>query len=255
VVYDGLTRCDDAEEMVSESRPDDGQRAARDAVNPDSVVPMSEQAPSTTAEVRAAAEALKDAIDRHLDAVEQRSGEADPAVFAAFDALAAAADAYDEVLYDVHDEVTPFEIPDHGHTDDSAALDHPEAISVLIRRDYLITDAAAVVEAAQQAERESADAGAENAELSPEDIGGAVAVLFDTFDPEAIHERSEEIGLEPADSTIWVLGSADAGATEWFDEPFAEVGQDRLLYRLDIVSEDGDDLDDESDEVNGIEFV
>jgi len=37
--------------------------------------------------------------------------ELDPAVLEAFDALAAAAEEYDELLYTVHDEVTPFEVP------------------------------------------------------------------------------------------------------------------------------------------------
>ena len=41
----------------------------------------------------------------------RRSGEDDPAVYAAFNALAAAAEVYDELLYDPYDEVTPFEIP------------------------------------------------------------------------------------------------------------------------------------------------
>jgi len=72
---------------------------------------MSDAAQPTAAEVRAAAEAVKTALDRHLAAVERRSGDDDPAVFEAFNQLAAAAEAYDELLYDRHDEVTPFYIP------------------------------------------------------------------------------------------------------------------------------------------------
>ncbi|MGW3464248.1 hypothetical protein ACWDE9_33745, partial [Streptomyces olivaceoviridis] len=72
---------------------------------------MSDAAQPTAAEVRAAAEAVKTALDRHLAAVERRSGEDDPAVSEAFNQLAAAAEAYDELLYDRYDEVTPFEIP------------------------------------------------------------------------------------------------------------------------------------------------
>lgn len=72
---------------------------------------MSDAAQPTAAEVRAAADAVKAAIDHHLAAVERRSGDDDPAVYDAFNALAAAAEVYDELLYDRHDEVTPFEIP------------------------------------------------------------------------------------------------------------------------------------------------
>lgn len=68
---------------------------------------MSDAAQPTAAEVRAAAEAVKAAIDRHLDAVERRTGDDDPAVYDAFNALAAAAEVYDELLYERYDEVTP----------------------------------------------------------------------------------------------------------------------------------------------------
>ena len=65
---------------------------------------MSDAAQPTAAEVRAAAEAVKTALDRHLAAVERRSGEDDPAVYEAFNELATAAEEYDELLYDRYDE-------------------------------------------------------------------------------------------------------------------------------------------------------
>lgn len=73
---------------------------------------MSDAAQPSAAEVRAAAEAVKAALDRHLDAVERRSGQDDPAVYAAFDELAAAAEVYDELLYETYDEVTPSRSPE-----------------------------------------------------------------------------------------------------------------------------------------------
>ena len=72
---------------------------------------MSDAAQPTASDVRAAAEAVKAAIDRHLAAIENRTGDDDPEVYEAFDALATAAEVYDELLYEVHDEVTPFEVP------------------------------------------------------------------------------------------------------------------------------------------------
>src|SRR4051812_24917044 len=101
---------------------------------------MPDVAQPTIAEVRSAAEAVKAAIDRHLAAVEARTGENDPGVAGAYAALAEAAEAYDELLYDTYDEVTPFEVPHETDLSQYADPDDPEAISVLIRRDYLIAD-------------------------------------------------------------------------------------------------------------------
>lgn len=72
---------------------------------------MSDADLPTVAEVRAAAEAVKAALDRHLAAVEHRIGDEDPDVYAAFNELAAAAEVYDELLYDRYDEVTPSRSP------------------------------------------------------------------------------------------------------------------------------------------------
>jgi hypothetical protein len=69
---------------------------------------MAEETPATSEQVRAAVEALKAALDAHLAAVEARSGENDPRVQAAYDALAAAGEAYDDTLFSAYEEVTPF---------------------------------------------------------------------------------------------------------------------------------------------------
>ena len=146
----------------------------------------------TPAQVRLAAEALKNAIDRHLAAVESRVDELDPSVLEAFDALAAAAEEYDELLYSVHDEVTPFEVP----TETPSAYAGPEQVesfSVFIRRDYLVADPDALA---------AAVAGAEGASSAEPDSRGVVADLFDAFDVDEVAYRAEEIGLEPGESTL-----------------------------------------------------
>ena len=86
---------------------------------------MSDDAQPAAAEVRAAVDAVKAALDRHLEAIENRTGEDDPAVFAAFEALASAAENYDELLYDAYDEVTPLEVF-HGDDDDDDDEDDDE---------------------------------------------------------------------------------------------------------------------------------
>lgn len=72
----------------------------------------------TPSAVRAAAEAVKVAIDAHLRAVEHRNGDNDPQVQIAYDALAAAAEAYDDALFAAYEEVTPFGSDDDDDDDD-----------------------------------------------------------------------------------------------------------------------------------------
>jgi hypothetical protein len=67
-----------------------------------------DESPATPEQVRSALDALKAALDSHLAAVEARAGENDPRVQAAYDALASAAEAYDDALFSAHEEVTPF---------------------------------------------------------------------------------------------------------------------------------------------------
>ncbi|WP_063837484.1 hypothetical protein, partial [Streptomyces sp. NRRL WC-3549] len=167
---------------------------------------MSDAAQPTAAEVRAAADAVKTALDRHLEAVERRTGDDDPAVYEAFNALAAAAEVYDELLYDRHDEVTPFEIPG---ADDSlppyAGPEEPHALTVLIRRDYAVAEPQRLLAQAQRL-----------ADLDPDQPDGtavpmvgvsvhaALGVLFGEYEADEIASRHKEFGLEEGDSTLWV---------------------------------------------------
>jgi hypothetical protein len=208
-----------------------------------SVAPAPPSATSGAAEVRAAAEALKSAIDRHLAAVEARVHELDPAVLEAFDALAAAAEEYDELLYSVHDEVTPFEVPAEQPTG-YAGPEEVEAFSVFIRRDYVINDAEALATAARSA--------GEGFAADESDSRAAVAELFDAFDVDEIAYRAEEIGLEAAESTLWVVAAEPDVLGGWHDDPFSDADPERLLYRVDVVEEEEEELDDEEfeDEVD-----
>ncbi|MGY5054700.1 hypothetical protein ACWDFR_11545 [Streptomyces sp. 900105755] len=210
---------------------------------------MSDAAQPTAAEVRAAAEAVKTALDRHLAAVERRSGEDDPAVYEAFNQLAAAAEVYDELLYDRYDEVTPFEIPG---TDDSlppyAGPEEPNAISVLIRRDYAVAEPQRLLAQAQRVEAAEYDDGPGADGDAAGTIHGALGVLFGEFEPDEIASRHKEFGLEEGDSTLWVTAAdepADPG--EWLEAPFEGVDPQRVVCRFDVSAvfddEDGDDED------------
>lgn len=65
-----------------------------------------------TTHPRAALDRLVAALEAHLTASENRRGERDPAVEAAYRTLADAFETYDDSLYDAHGEVTPFELYD-----------------------------------------------------------------------------------------------------------------------------------------------
>jgi hypothetical protein len=209
---------------------------------------MSDAAQPTAAEVRAAAEAVKTALDRHLAAVERRTGEDDPAVYEAFNELAAAAEEYDELLYDRYDEVTPFEIPGAEEPlPPYMGPEEPNALSVLIRRDYEVAEPQRLLAQAQRVEAADEEGGLQS---SAGTVHGALGVLFGEFEPDEIASRHKEFGLEEGDSTLWVTAadeSAEPG--EWLEAPFELVDPQRVICRFDVSAvfddESDDDLEDD----------
>lgn len=201
---------------------------------------MSDAAQPTAAEVRAAAEAVKAALDRHLEAVENRTGDDDPAVYEAFNELAAAAEAYDERLYDRYDEVTPFEIPG---ADDSlppyAGPEEPNALSVLIRRDYAVVEPKRLLAQAQRIadlDRDG-DEGGLAAPVVGASVHAALGVLFGEFEPDEIASRHKEFGLEEGDSTLWVAAADELPEPgEWLSVPFDQADPERVVCRFDVSS-------------------
>ncbi|MER6391931.1 hypothetical protein ACFXEL_37650 [Streptomyces sp. NPDC059382] len=205
---------------------------------------MSDAALPTVAEVRAAAEAVKAALDRHLAAVESRIGDEDPAVYAAFNELAAAAEEYDELLYDRYDEVTPFEIPTPEDGVPYTGPAEPAAFSVLIRRDYAVVEPQRLI---AQAERVAAHD--RDAELVDDGgTAGALGVLFGEYEPDEIASRYKEFGLEEGDSTLWLAASEEiAEPGEWLDTPFGHTDPQDVLHRFDVSAvfdEEPDDFED-----------
>ncbi|MFD4544487.1 hypothetical protein [Streptomyces bauhiniae] len=210
---------------------------------------MSDAAQPTAAEVRAAAEAVKTALDRHLAAVERRTGDDDPAVHEAFNQLAAAGEVYDELLYDRYDEVTPFEIPG---ADDSlppyTGPEEPHAVSVLIRRDYTVAEPQRLLAQAQRVEAaEFEDALTEDDTATT--VPGALGILFGEFEPDEIASRHREFGLAEGDSTLWVTAAEEAAEPgEWLEAPFEEADPQHVICRFDVSAVfDRDDSDDDAD--------
>ncbi|MEU3529623.1 hypothetical protein AB0E62_38255 [Streptomyces sp. NPDC038707] len=216
---------------------------------------MSDAAQPTAAEVRAAAEAVKTALDRHLAAIERRSGEDDPAVSEAFNQLAAAAEVYDELLYDRYDEVTPFEIP--GAEDalpPYAGPGEPHAISVLIRRDYTVAEPQRLLAQAQRVEAAEYDDGGDDE--AARSVPGALGILFGEFEPDEIASRHKEFGLEEGDSTLWVTAAEEPPeAGEWLAAPFEHIDPQGVVCRFDVSAVFDDDASDDDEDEDELDFV
>ncbi|MFF3449742.1 hypothetical protein ACFYXJ_21715 [Streptomyces sp. NPDC002667] len=215
---------------------------------------MSDAVQPTAAEVRAAAEAVKAALDRHLAAVERRTGDDDPDVYEAFNELAAAAEEYDELLYDRYDEVTPFEIPGGDDTlPPYTGPEEPNALSVVIRRDYAVVEPQRLLAQAQRVEavEEDGATASEGFDAAAGTVHGALGVLFGEFEPDEIATRHKEFGLEEGDSTLWVTAADEpAEPGEWLETPFESIDPQRVVCRFDVSAvfdedADDDDLDDD----------
>lgn len=218
---------------------------------------MSDAVQPGAAEVRAAAEALKKAIDRHLAAVERRAAapdgdtDAEAEVFSAFNEVAAAGEAYDELLYDVYDEVTPFEVPETDGAATYSGPEEPEALSVFIRRDYTVVDPRRLLAQARRvAELDPEAIGADDPDM--QDVAGrslpaALGVLFGEFEPDEIASRHKEFGLEEGDATLWVTAAEELPEPgEWLAAPFDAIDPESVVCRFDISEAfDGEEADTE----------
>ncbi|HEV7628986.1 MAG TPA: hypothetical protein VGO89_21055 [Streptomyces sp.] len=224
---------------------------------------MSDAAQPTAADVRAAAEAVKSALDRHLEAIERRAegagkdgedGAADTAVYAAFDELAVAGEEYDELLYERYDEVTPFEIPGGDSMPAYTGPEVPSALTVLIRRDYTVVEPQRLLAQAQRVtdlDPDSTDEDGVAGTSAGSSVHAALGVLFGEYEADEIATRHKEFGLDEGDSTLWVAaGDEPSEPGEWLTAPFEQADPERVICRFDVSSvfDEGDlELDDEDE--------
>lgn len=154
---------------------------------------------------------------------------------------------YDELLYDRYDEVTPFEIPGAEDTAPYTGPEEPNALSVLIRRDYAVAEPQRLLAQAQRVE--AADDAVRTE--APGTVHGALGVLFGEFEPDEIASRHKEFGLEEGDSTLWVTAADEpAEPGEWLEAPFEQVDVERVVCRFDVSAVFDDDLEDDLDDVD-----
>jgi hypothetical protein len=193
----------------------------------------------TPADVRTAAATLKAAIDAHLEACERSTGERDPDVQAAYDALHRAAVAYDDLLYDVHNEVTPWEYAHAPGTEIEADVADLHNFALLVRRDYRIDDLEALISDARTAYAQSWPAA--RVEYAYRDVataGRAVSQLIHTYGPDGVMERAEGAGLHAYGGTVWVQPLKPTDHSLESNNPFQIADLSAMVYRLDEVFED-----------------
>lgn len=83
---------------------------------------------------RVALQSLTSALEEHLAAAASKRSDGDPAVEAAFFAVADAFEVYDDSLYEAYGEVTPLEVLDEDDDEDDderEAVDDEEDLELL----------------------------------------------------------------------------------------------------------------------------
>lgn len=211
---------------------------------------MSEPTTASTSRrdaVRGAAEAVKQALDRHLAAVEARSGEQDLAVQDAYDALHDAAADYDDLLFETYDEVTPFAFIEPESVPVPAPDAQPDAheaerVTLLARWDLDVAEPEVLLEAGREAVRSErpdddiAEAVADGEQDQVRSTSRAIYQVLHASGLGGLVERAEDLGLRPRGATTWVLES-DRSEGDWMAAPFAGADEERLVYRFDEVWE------------------
>jgi hypothetical protein len=168
--------------------------------------------PERHAEVSAALDRLVEAMRAHLAAVATAEVADDDTVWQAYIALNNAAHDYDEILNEVYDEVTPFDLetmtdeeadslraaslspPSPGRDDP-----YPRVVSVRQRRDYRVPSVTALLRVAELGRPAPADGGAYEPVRT---VGAAVIELLQSGDGSLAMLDLPE--LEPLDGVIVV---------------------------------------------------
>jgi hypothetical protein len=193
----------------------------------------------TPADVRTAADTLKAAIDAHLEACEHGTGEHDPEVQAAYDALHRAAKAYDDLVSAMYDEVLPWHFAGPPSSEMQADVGELHTFTVLARHDYRIDDLEALLSVGRKAYAQAwPHARVEYAYTNVTTAGTAIYQMLHTYGFDGLTERHQGAGLYAYGGTVWVQPLRPKDASLDSENPFKVVDPDVLVYRLDEVYED-----------------
>lgn len=191
-----------------------------------------------TERLQAALDDLTDALENHLQAVLARQGEADAGVQTAYTALRQLAERYDDLLFDVCDEVTPWEFPE-GPPSDLEYEDHdaaPGLVGVLVRRDYEIGDTDTLLGAGREAYGELYPGDpVESAVADVSHPGRALYQMLHAYGVDGLDERAEDAGMLPRGGTVWVQALAPGDDETISDDPFGVADEELLVYRVDEI--------------------
>jgi hypothetical protein len=187
-------------------------------------------------------EVLVAALREHLGACEMSTGEGDPRVQSAYTALREAADRYDDVLFEVHDEVTPWEFVAEariGTEQEGEAVDRGR-ITVLVRRDYELDDRTRLLAAGRAAYADAFPSDPpEAAEADVTHPGRALYQMLHAYGVDGFDEAAEAAGLSAVGGTVWVQSLDPDDEPVDDEDPFAVADPDLLVYRLDdLVAQD-----------------
>lgn len=191
--------------------------------------------------VREAAQALKQAIDAHLFAVETRLGDSDVAVELAYRDIRAATEQYDKLLLGAYNEVTPFMFMDaegeQGEFDElglpkGGTIELPPVVSLCLRRDYAVVDPDAVVDNGRQAHQAAQQAGLPVYEQQPpQNLPEALYAMFQVAGVDGLDAASTQAGLASLGGAVWFLAGDDPQMVD-VDTAFDSVDAERVIFRV-----------------------
>lgn len=201
--------------------------------------------PRDQARLNDALDELTDALGAHLAACIESTGEADAAVQEAYTALRDAASRYDDLLFTMLDEVTPWEFAEgpQVEADVEAEVEEREdgltTIALLLRRDYSVADDDAMLAAARQAYAElNPDETDAMADSDVNHAGQALYQLLLAYGVDGLDQRAELAGLVRHGGTLWMQEIDAADVSTLAEDPFGVAEEQALVYRLDEVQAD-----------------
>ncbi|MGW3463875.1 hypothetical protein ACWDE9_31690, partial [Streptomyces olivaceoviridis] len=133
-----------------------------------------------------------------------------------------------------------------------AGPEEPNAISVLIRRDYTVAEPQRLLAQAQRVEAAEYDDVVDDDAAGT--VPGALGILFGEFEPDEIASRHKEFGLEEGDSTLWVTAAEEPPeAGEWLEAPFEHIDPQQVVCRFDVSAVFDDEVSDGEDDIDFVD--